>query len=172
MNRVSPPRIKPNFRLPNPTLLTPFPLTHLTPNPQILSVYTSEDIQNAVGHRLFQDLSPWKMLCLRSDRDDSWPQWKDRLRFLEDLLRECREEFHSQTEPLQRPAFDGEEERLYDGDRGPGEGVSRTGDSHPVRCSQDVLSYRDGGGDGDSDSCAAVKKEESGNFQVCPHSSS
>ncbi|XP_050695753.1 uncharacterized protein LOC126985214 isoform X5 [Eriocheir sinensis] len=71
---------------------------------KILSSYTSQDIQSAVGQRLFQNLSPWQMLCLQVDRDGAWPQWQDRLRLLEDLLKECREEFHSQTEPLPRPS--------------------------------------------------------------------
>ncbi|KAG0718529.1 hypothetical protein GWK47_052295 [Chionoecetes opilio] len=88
--RVVPPTTAPNIQSPTRIL------------EKILSVYTPQDIQGAVGHRLYQDLSPWQLLCLRVDREGA-SLWQDRLRILEDLLRECREEFHSQTEPLARP---------------------------------------------------------------------
>ena len=122
--------------------------------PQILSSYTSHDIQSAVGHRLYHNLSPWQLLCARVDRDSAWPLWQERLRVLEDLLKECQEEFFTQTEPR----------KMYEGVGGGGKGGK--GVSYPPgTCNQVQVSDRELSA-GDSNSYTPVKKEESNNFEV------
>lgn len=71
---------------------------------QILSGYSSEEIQNAVGKRLVQNLTPWQLLCFQSEgkeTNNANHSWQDRFQKLESLLMECKKEFQTQTEPLQ-----------------------------------------------------------------------
>ncbi|MPC25286.1 hypothetical protein E2C01_018392 [Portunus trituberculatus] len=148
---------------------------------KILSAYTSQDIQTAVGQRLFENLSPWQQLCLRVDREGGWPQWQERLRLLEDLLKECQEELFSQTEPLPRPTIAQQEEeggKLCEGggEGVPGNGASQTpsaSDSQDVPRGEDVVAKGDSSSSSfpassssSSSTAMAVKQEENGNFEV------
>ncbi|XP_071525482.1 uncharacterized protein [Panulirus ornatus] len=71
---------------------------------KILSGYSSEEIQNAVGKRLVQNLTPWQLLCFQiegKETNNAQHSWQDRFHKLRSLLMECKEEFQKQMEPLQ-----------------------------------------------------------------------
>lgn len=70
---------------------------------QILSSYSPEEIQSAVGKRLVQNLSPWQLLCFQAEGHkglQTHSSWQDRFQIVQGLLQECKEEFQMQTELL------------------------------------------------------------------------
>ncbi|XP_069935662.1 uncharacterized protein [Cherax quadricarinatus] len=80
---------------------------------KILSGYSSEEIQKAVGKRLVENLTPWQVLCFQaqgSNASSSQWSWQDKFCILQSLLKEFKEDFEKQMEPFQDILYnDGQE---------------------------------------------------------------
>lgn len=106
---------------------------------------------------------------MKVDREGAWPQWQERLRLLEDLLRECREEFDNQTEPLPRPSGSLLVEKDLRSSPRPAN-ITRAGQEESGKAMEDVSK------DGveltekrtEAESTSTPTKKESSSFEVWP----